>query len=365
MRNKKWGGFLLATILAAIIPACANAVTVDIRSTTLSENQNSPKVLIVQRSITGVKNYVNTSFRYELVEDESNPAAVENIPPSGVLYVSGQADETTNTVSGSMAITLSQLRFSALGDYKFILREISSADPDNYPVDDSDEYYVYVSVRNDMLAGVPTGGLVATMSLQVRNHDEGAKTSPVFTSQAVRTHIELSKNVTGNLANTEEYFKFLVTINGREGDEFEINGQDSSVTYGGDSIATSSTYVVGDNGVEVYLRHGQTITIGLGSDDLNEIPINAEYTIEEIDASDYSTTVDGEEGKVTSTKLTAALLEGGELPESNQTEFINHKESAVLTGITLAMIPAVVLIALMFVGAVVMRKVKKNSINKR
>lgn len=365
MEHRKWGGFLLATILAAVLPSFASATTVDTQSTTIGANADSPNVIIVSREVTGVKNYVDTSFNYSLVADENNPAVVDvSSSTPRTLYVSSQPDNT-NKATGSMSINFASYVFSELGDYKFILSEISSADEDNYPVDTEHVYYIYVSVRNELVAGVPTGNLKATLLTQVRDHDEGAKTSALFTSEVVRTRLELSKNVTGNLANTEEYFKFLVTINGRTGDQYTVNGQDNSVTYGGTTLTTSSAYIVGDEGMEVYLRHGQTLTIGLGDDDLNEIPINAEYTIEEIGAADYSTTVDGEDGKSTPTKLAAVLLANGDLPTDNQTNFVNHKESAVLTGVTLAIIPAAILIVAMFVGAVAMHKMKKSSSNNK
>ena len=366
MRNKLWGGFLLAAIMAIAAPVFANATTVDKNSTTIFDNPDSPKSIIVLRDITGVKNFTQASFDYDLTEDENNPAPVRNLPSSPlVLHVGNMPDETTHKVTGSMSISLAGVEFSELGDYKFILREITSFDADNYPVDSDHVYYIYVSVRNELAAGVPTGNLLATLSLQAKDHDAGAKTSILFTSEAVRTQLSLTKNVTGNLADTEEYFKFQVRINGRAGDIYTINGQDSSVTYSGEAITTVSTFEVGDDAVEVYLRHGQEITIGAGADGLNEIPIGVTYTVVEADATDYSTTVDGSEGKSTATKTSAALLDGDVLPDSNQTNYVNHKESAVLTGVTLAIIPAVILIVSMFTGAVIMRRVKKNSPNKR
>ena len=365
MKYKKWGGFLLAAILAAVLPGYVNAATIDTQSTTIGANDDSPKVIIVSREVTGVKNYVDTYFKYSLVADANNPAVVDvSSIKDMTLYVSG-APDNANKVVGSMAINFSFFEFSELGDYKFILTEISSADADNYPVDSEHEYYIYVSVRNELVGGVPTGKMVATLQLQARNHDEGDKTPILFSSEAVRTRLELSKNVTGNLANTEEYFKFIVTINGREGDLYTLSGQDENIVYGGETITTNSVYTVGDEGVEVFLRHGQTVTIGLGADNLNEIPINVEYSIEEADADDYSTIVDGNDGKITGTKLASVLLPNNEVPTENQTNFVNHKESAVLTGITLAILPAAVLIVAMFAGAVVIRKMKKDSTNKR
>lgn len=366
MRNKIWGGFLLAAIIAIVVPVFANATTVDKNSTTIFDNPDSPKVLIVLRDVTDVKNYVHVSFGYELVEDEDNPAPVNNMSSGQkTLHISNTPNVETHKVTGSMSISMANVEFSELGDYKFILREISSTDPDNYPVDTEHEYYIYVSVRNELTAGVPTGNLVATLSLQARNHDQGEKTSLQFTSEAVRTQLSLEKNVTGNLADTEEYFKFQVRINGRAGDMYTISGQDDSVNYSGETVTTTPTFVVGDDAVDVYLRHGQTITIGAGADGLSEIPIGVTYTVVEVDAEDYTTTVDGAEGKISATKTSAVLLENDVLPEANQTNFVNHKESAVLTGVTLAMIPAAILIVAMFTGAVIVHRAKKNSSNKR
>ncbi len=364
MRNKIWGGFLLAVTLAVLVPKLASATTIDTQSTTIGDNNNSPKNIILRREISGVKNYVDVAFRYELLADENNPAAVGNMPDERQSISVNTMPNSHNVATGTAAINMAPLEFSELGDYKFTVREIYSSDPENYPVDEEHLYYFYVSVRNEVVNNVPTGNLVATLIPQARNYDTGEKTSIVFSGQAVRTYMELSKNVTGNLANTEEYFKFLVKINGRAGDSYTIDGQDANVTYGGENITTTSNFVVSDDGIEVYLRHGQTIRIGQDADGMLEMPIGATYTIQEIDAEDYSTTVDGSEGKITGTKTTAVLLEGDILPDSNQTEFVNNKNSAVLTGVTLAMIPAVVLIVTMFTGAVVVRKIKKSS-NKR
>ena len=147
MRSKIWGGFLLAAIIAIAMPVFVNATTVDKNSTTIFDNPDSPKVLIVLRDVTGVKNYVQASFGYELVEDENNPAPVNNLPSGPlVLHIGNTPSDETHKVTGSMSITMANVEFSELGDYKFILREISSSDADNYPVDTEHEYYIYVSV---------------------------------------------------------------------------------------------------------------------------------------------------------------------------------------------------------------------------
>lgn len=358
MRNKIWGGFLLAAIIAAMMPAFANAES---QTTQLGDNQSSPHILYVRHKTSGVKNYTDVGYSYTITEDENNPAPIGNMPTKpGKVYHNSMPD-ADQTITSLVSLNLGQLEFSKLGDYKLILREISSTDEVNYPFDNEHVFYIYISVRNEIADGAPTGNLVATMAAQVRDHDDGDKMDILFTSEAVRTYIELSKNVTGNIADTGEYFKFIVKINGHSGDTFTIDGQDANVTYQGENITTSSSYVVDDDGTEVYLKHGQTIRIGKDSDNLFEIPINAEYTIQEMGADDYATTVDGVEGKMTGRKTTAVLLGDDLLPDSNKTTFVNDKNSAVLTGVVLAMIPAIVLIVSMFVGALIVRKMKKTS----
>ena len=365
MRKGLWGSFLLAAIVAIAAPVYVNAVGASTISARIRDNSSSPQFITVTREITNVKNYVNAYFVYELIEDVNNPDYVFNLPSVTTLYVSGRVDIETNTISGTIDLDFSEAEFSKLGDYKFILREIESSDNINYPIDENHEYYIYVSVRNELNNNIPTGRLVATLALQARNHDEGEKANILFTNDAVRTYIEISKTVTGNLADVDEYFKFIVNIDGELGDQYQISGLDGIITYHGEEVINQPRYIVWDDEeIAIYLKHGQTARIGVDSNGLYEIPINITYTVEEVDATDYSTTVDEIEGKQSLEKYTGILLEGGLLQDSNHTDIVNHKESEVLTGITLAIIPAVIMIVMLFGGALIMKKIKKNS-NKR
>ena len=84
------------------------------------------------------------------------------------------------------------MTFSKLGDYEFVIKEVSSTDPVNFPVDSKNEYTLLASVRNVLDEyGKPTGGLEAKFLAQLRDAN-GDKTDNVkFEKAAVRGKIEL------------------------------------------------------------------------------------------------------------------------------------------------------------------------------
>ena len=169
------------------------------------------------------------------------------------------------------------------------------------------------------------------------------------------TDIEISNTVTGNMRETNKYFKFLVAINGTNGDQYTISGQDSQVTYEGISVNTSSTYTVGNTNY-VYLKDGQTVTIGLASNGTTkEIPVGTTYTITEQDAEDYSTTISGVQG-VTKTTGTLTLIDG-----TNQVGYTNSRDRAAMTGVFLN---NSIYLALLIISILIILKMFINNIKK-
>ena len=142
------------------------------------------------------------------------------------------------------------------------------------------------------------------------------------------TYITITKEVSGNMRETDKYFKFLVSINGTNGDTYRISGQDSTVTYNSNTVNTSSTYTVGSTNY-IYLKGGQTVTIGLaanGND--SQIPVGVTYSIVEQDAEEYVTTITGLQGE---TKTTGNLTTQSS-NSNNVVEFLNSRDAAALTG---------------------------------
>lgn len=141
----------------------------------------------------------------------------------------------------------------------------------------------------------------------------------------VKSYITITKEIAGNMREADKYFKFLVNIDGEAGDTYTILGQDSTVTYNNNQVSTSSTYTVGNTNY-IYLKGGQTVIIGLSSDETtSEILEGTTYYITEQDAQDYATTISGIQGE---TKTTGNLT----VEEINNVEFLNSKDAAALTG---------------------------------
>lgn len=304
----------------------------------------------ITRAVDGLGNsLVNNTYTYTITPDANNPAIVEGMPETVNLELTGRPE--SGAISALTDIDISNLEFTALGDYKYVIRESVSSDQVNFPVNNEHEYYMYVSVRNKLDAnGRPTGEYIATLSSQVRDHDTGDKVEALFHNHAERSYITVKNEVSGNLANVDDYFKYKVDIYGAtDGDEFTIEGQDSSVYYGGETIIPNSKIVIGQDNY-IYLKHGQEVTIGKRGEE-NELPFGINYVLTEVDANGYVQYVDGAEGNTSQEKTVVDSSTG----EENRVDFLNHKEGNILTGILLTIWPYA--LALGIVGGLVAAKI--------
>lgn len=322
----------------------------------LSDNPNSPRSITIVREVAGVKNKVNNVFGYSLEPVESvNPAGVDNVINKFVISFNNIMPED-GTARRSTTLDLGSFTFSEVGDYKFVLREVSSSNSVVYPVDSENEYYITVSVRNELRDGAPTGHLVPTLALQVLNHDQGEKTDAVFVSDAQLTYVQITKKVEGNLARRDEYFKFNISFpNAADGDVYTVVGQDEVVDYHGETINTQSTVVVGQRNV-IYLKHGQVVRIGTNGESTVEIPIGTEFQIEEEQSNNYVSWLDG--AQVNSGQYTLAEYAFDINPDNslNRADYVNVKEASVLTGITMYVWPLAIIAAVSIGSAIVVRR---------
>lgn len=337
-------------LIIAFVMLAASTKTYAAQAVQVSGNTTS---LTVTRNVNKVTNPVTNKFTYTITPDANNPEnGAQNVPTSLEIDFNAVAPDSTNTVTKTGTINFSGATFSKLGDYKFVVKEETSSDATTYPVSE-DEYTIVVQVRNELQDGVPTGNLVATLVSQaITGEGENQKKSDIiFPSDSEFTHISLTKNVSGSLANTEEYFKFLVTVNGQQGDKYVISGQDASVTYKGNTITTSNEYVVGQQNY-VYLKAGQTVTIGQTTAGLDQIKVGATYQIVEQEATDYQTYIDGSStnSKDSGSKTTVAEATG------NATTFVNNKDESALTGVLFSIAPFALILAIAMIAIVVFKK---------
>lgn len=353
MRSKIREGFLMLSAIMMTFLGGGMAGAVE-NPVSVGENPDSPQNIEIHRTITGLKNKVTNTFSYTLTEAEGNPGPVTGFPD----YI--QVDfNAANVYDGVVTrigyLELNNLTFTEVGDYTFILTETGSTNAEAYPIDPT-QYYVYVSVRNQLIDGQPTGGLIATALRQTQINGEGDKVDVAFTSQAVLTYAQISKVVEGNMARRDEYFKFRVNLDGvSDGDTFTISGQDASVEYGGEIITTQTQIVAGRENY-VYLKHGQTVLIGSDGTTM-ELPVNVEFTVAEEVTNGYAAWIDEEETNSSTSLLALADISHPELLDAaNQVNFINKKEAGVLTGVAMNVLPFALLAVISVAGVLVVRK---------
>ncbi len=199
-----------------------------------------------------------------------------------------------------------------------------------------------------------TGAVDSTASYKTSRTGNASATITV-TQPAAKSYITITKEVAGNMRETDKYFKFLVTIDGTNGDTYTIVGQDSTITYNNSSVNTSNTYTVGSTNY-IYLKGGQTVTIGLASNGTtSEIVEGTTYSIVEQDAEDYLTTISGIQGE---TKNTGNKTIGA----TNTVEFLNSKDAAAFTGTVFeyAIYVVIFTISLISIYVLFVRNIKKK-----
>ncbi|MBQ6477146.1 MAG: hypothetical protein IJI43_01775 [Bacilli bacterium] len=313
----------------------------------------------VTRNVTSVSNPVTNTFTYSVEASPSNPATVA--PPAGGTVVMTNQAISGNIATKTVAPLISENAWKSLnypqpGTYKFIVTETGSTNTTLYPLDNS-SYTVTIYVVNEMQSGIPTGNLTATYIGSQKN-GSGTKidgnSNATFTSEANLSQIKISGSVTGDAAQVNEYFKYLVTINGNSGDTYTITGQDANVSYGGSTIPTSNTYTVGSTNY-VYLKAGQTVTIGLNGS-IEQIPVGVTYSIVQQDSEDYHTYING---STTESKTTGNMTVSNTV-ESNAISFVNNKDGDVPTGIVLKVFPFIVLLIISGIGLYIISNPKEN-----
>jgi len=293
-------------------------------------------------------------FSFNVEPKDTNPEIINleenyfNIPFNSESIINDRISEGTYTLD------FSTINFTKPGRYEYIVREAGSTNMDVYPKDNN-YYTIELNVLNEVdQDNNPTGNLIVDVYPSAYLNDSSGKGDIVFETTPL-TYINLSKKVTGDIADTNEYFKFKITIDGDK-DGYTIDGQDDIVTYNGQTLNTSRVY---NSGIDnyIYLKHGQSVTIGLDGNNY-QISSNLSYTIEEMDAQNYKTYINNSEED----NKTASLITVNR-PESNTVSYINNNESTVLTGLFVSILPYALLISLSIIGIYVLKKKSKKTNN--
>ncbi len=237
--------------------------------------------------------------------------------------------------------------------------------------------YVMHKTVGPVIMGANNGsGDVNTDSQAVVDKTDG------FTNEYNSKDLVFKKEVTGNQASRDKWFKFTATLtNVNDDDIFTVSRADDSnanTTDGnadatvGTTSATKSAYqgksnpasVTGEQlkaGVDFYLQHGQSIAI-------RGIAPNATYVISE-DAEDYKSTPAGVMGytdvvsSVTENKTIGDIANAhtgdGAQTKAVMTSFLNTRDGVIPTGILLSVGPWV-LLGIVVIGGVIFFAVRSK-----
>jgi len=237
-----------------------------------------------------------------------------------------------NTYTGSISVVslFSGITFSAPGVYSFTLTETAGTNPNitystaSYTIDvtvvyDTDTY-------GSPVDALKIAGIVSKTS--------GAKAEIVFNNTPVaNSSLIVSKAVTGNSANVDEYFVFNVNLTA---------GASGSYAVTGGSHTSNPTAIIAGTQATIYLKHGESFTI------LN-LPVGATYTVAETVNSNYTTSV-VVNGGGSSQSNTASSTIG---TSSNTVEFTNNRTTPPPTGIFMGILPFMLLIGIALAGVIV------------
>lgn len=419
---KKLSALLLAVILLASLGVSAFAVDVDVPDVNIEGPNSSFSYTPVYGSTTTFNKYLvmdvgdnvpNATFSFTVAAGTAIPASEDSFEVYAGVFperititdaVFGPNDATSSTETeatngkkhAAQTVTinfnpapaapanpdepvpdpsLTGVYFKEPGIYRYIITETANADHASAGIiHDSAATRVldvYVTDKNDGTNTLQIDNYI--LHTQVGNVDISTETlsdkSDGFTNEYNAKDLKIEKEVSGNLASRDKFFKLTVTMTDvADDDVFTVSLADDNNAHtndgsadantGSNSPATKSTYLNQANptsvtgaqlkaGVNFYLQHGDSVVI-------RGLPINATYTVTE-DAEDYTSSVmtgktnSGVIGTVAGTNKMA------------QAGFTNTREGTVPTGVLLTVIPGVVIVLLAAFGLVLVLRRKKNN----
>jgi len=369
-----------ALTLASLGSFCDNAGAVAF--VRLGDNPDSIKELSIKHRVNNAIGRIEGGFGYELKSCGAVPGSVSPQSIRGHIAANGTEAGDNYFVEVEDVLDLSDLSFSAAGNYTFCLEEfeVSSAQMLNY--DKTNSYKIFVNVTNAKDSnGEYTGELVADLVPQALSDVSGEKGEIFFESDMDLTYVEVKHAVEGDNANFNQYFGYEITITPSEalryGDVVPISGLDDVFV----NFPTSNNYQ-NPQGLNVgmpnrvWLRGDQTLTIGI-ADGRYRLPRNTEYSVKVLNSTDlenlYSSKINnGESDNITITRQTMLVPRESDdqgvkdsFDDSNKVLITRTIEEGVSTGIALRLIPFVVLLVSCAVGLVAYRRFARKRLSGR
>ena len=309
----------IALAVSTIFPVAgvfANTATYDDNNYTVT----------LERNVTNIHNPVTNTFTYVITPGADNPGTATGYPTGATIEFNNTAP-TGTTATKTTTLDFSNVDYGKVGDYIFRITESASSDSTNYPIDTANnDYLVEVRVRYHVdNNNVPDNSIYeASMVLLNSSNDKVQKAS--WTSGAAFTYIEATAITTGNMAEKDHCFEYTISIPA-------TGAVTSQSTYAINSDTTCSggaTSIQAGSSATVYLRHGDTVTIGQNNG-ANQLPVGATYSITKVGDEEYTTKMDNETTN-TVNKTTVGVTDPN-FNTNNKTAIENNYQSDPLTGI--------------------------------
>ena len=239
---------------------------------------------------------------------------------TGAYFAEGAA--SVDGTEGDIVIQLPE--YTTVGVYEYTLREVAGVTAGvTYHTSDIRLVVTVMQGEDDKVR-------VAGVHTETDNGDKTGSIENIYKAadvQSKETGLKIKKTVTGNMADHEKYFKFTVTLKGKEGKNYA----DSYDVKGGSSVDNPSSCTV-DSSFPIYLKAGETVTI-------ENLPYDVTYTVVEDDYEGYTTS-----GEVTSPEVIDAATE--------EVTINNDNAGDIDTGVILDSMPYVLMLAVVAVGLV-------------
>ena len=276
-------------------------------------------------------------------------------------------------------VDFSGVSFDEPGVYRYVLTETQS--PASYIGIVNDEATtrvidVYVTDNNGALqvSGYVMHAAADDIAMTQTNGTDGvnpAGKSKGYNNDYITHDLTFSKNVSGNQASKDKYFKFDVVIKGAlPGTKYDVSGITGSNPTADATVGTNSATLpeyrgqqnatvltAGQDGTATasfYLSHGQSITI-------NGIPDTAKYSVTE-SKEDYkpAVTITGDTEASQAEESTTLKVNDEEsgITADTTDAFVNTREGVVPTGVIMTVAPYATVVLIGGVGATLMMRKK-------
>lgn len=216
-------------------------------------------------------------------------APAEAVTPGSITLTPTEGELDNTSITKELTFTLDPSKFTAMGTYRYEVKQTKGTyEGITY---DEDTRYLDVTVATD-----GTNFYIESAELISYKTGERKKSGAFVNTYGVKpdpdnpgtvvpdgtvNDLVISKTVTGNYGERDKKFIFEITINGAEGEWYNLEGQPA---------------IKKGTAARIELKHGETVKIyGLTENDT--------YTIKELEADDYKTTFE--------TKLNGTNKAGG------------------------------------------------------